>query len=441
MKFYFLPIFLICNIAIADTISEKTDLWTVFQHAKINDPVFAGQREDYLAAQESLPQAIANSLPDVKATADLNFSHQFNKKVTNIIAQNSPSGRGYIYSLSITQPVLNFARWKQISRANADVKQAEALFNAAYQQLIIRVSQAYFTILQVQNTLAFTKAEKRANKKQLEQATQRFDVGLDAITSVHDAQASYDEVLAREITAKNNVENQTEVLRAITGYWYSNIKTLKKSIVLVKPNPNNVEQWDEIANKQNYTLLASKYASQSARHAVGIERAGHFPSIAAIGQFDERESNTNSSGRSKSRSVKASFQLTVPIFQSGLVLSRTRQAAHKYSSAISNYDSTRRLTTAQTRQTYNSVIAGISKIKASKQAVKSAKSLVNSTEASLEVGTRTIVDLLKAQKDMYAAQRGLSADYYIFLIDTLKLKQVAGTLSDNDLKKINSLLK
>lgn len=421
------------------------DLMHVYQQALQSDPTFQGARATWQANQENLPQARAGLLPNLSATGNyqgnntLKDGYPRTGTVSSTFSNNTDG-----FTLTLTQPLFNYANWNAYKQANAIVKQASATFSAAQQDLMIRVSKAYFSILQAKDNLRFTQAEKAAIARQLDQAKQRYNVGLDAITSVYDAQASYDSIVAQEIAANNDLINRQEELREITGNVYNDLAGVTDNLPLITPQPENIDAWVEKAQKQNYALQATRYGATAAQENIKINAAGHMPTLNAVASFTNAYASKIDNGAnnfpSEANTSAVGLQVAVPIFAGGKVSSQTRQAQFTYQKALADMDATFRKTTDLTRQAYNSIIAGISKIKADKQAIVSAQSSLESTEAAFKVGTRTIVDVLLAQKNLYQAQRNYATDQYTYINNILTLKQQAGTLSPGDLQQINNWL-
>lgn len=422
--------------------AATADLLQVVQQAYSGDQTFQSARATYLAATETYPQALALLLPNIGLTGSVTTERNETLEGFQGIPGSSDDLSGYQYNLTATQPVINFNNWWGLSSASYQVKQAAATYAAAAQDLLFRTAQAYLNVLLAQDTLRFNIAEKLATERQLDQAKQRFQVGLDAITSVYNAQASYDANVAQVIAAENNVQNTKEQLRRITGVYYQNLATLKKQMPLLTPVPNNVETWVYKSEQYNFTLQAARFGADAAREDIKVAFAGHLPTIDAVGSSQRirlGDPETQISAED-TRVNSASLQLNLPIFQGGLVNSQVRQAQYNYQNAIAQMEDTHQQVSTDLRQTYNSIISGISLVKADKQAVISQQASVDSTEAALKVGTRTIVDLLNAQQELFQAQTTLAQDQYAYINNTLLFKQLAGTLTYKDLVAINSWL-
>ncbi len=425
-----------------------TDLMDIYNQSAESDQVFQAAKYTRLANREALPQSIANLLPNLSATANTTYT-KYDTVSERGFSPNSPfigslTPLGYLdynsngYTITLSQPIIAPINWMQVSAASSTAKQADATLGAAAQDLMIRVATAYFTVLQSQDNLRYTQAEKAAYGKQLDQEQQRFKVGLDAITSVYNAQASYDGAVASEIAAENSLRDSLEALRQLTGAFYPNIEGFKMGLPLLTPMPADVERWVAASDEQNLTLMAQRFAVLAARAQVKVNFSGHLPTLNAVGTYSNNAGQNF--GTTTTHVTTGALQLNVPIFQGGLITSQTREAEDKYGTAAANMENTRRQVEVATRQQFNNVLSGISQVKADLQAIVSAQSSMDSTEESFKVGTRTIVDVLLAQNTFYQAKFNYARDEYTYLLSTLQLKQAAGTLTTSDLQIINSWL-
>lgn len=438
MKKYLLTLVLGCSV----TPVWAADLMDVYQQAAQSDPVYQAAVSTRLSNREALPQSIAVLLPNISGTANTTGNRT---AAAGSVNPNKPDGTYHYnskgYTLTLNQPLINFSDWMQVSQAHYTAKEADATLAAAAQDLIMRVAQAYFNVLYAQDNLRYVQAEKAAYARQLDQEKARYSVGLDAITSVYNAQASYDAAVASEITAQNTLHDNQEALRQLTGQIYPSLDVLKIELPLLTPQPNNVEQWVDTATQHNAQLIASTYTMEAARQNIKINFGDHLPTLSAVGAYGRTSSNGPSStgaGNEDGRTI--GLQLSVPIFSGGATSSQVRKAQDDFQTASANRENQYRQTMVTTRQKFNDVLAGISKVDADRQAILSAQSSLDSTEESFKVGTRTIVDVLNAEQALYQAKSNYSQDEYSYLVNTLLLKQAAGTLGPNDLVAINHWL-
>lgn len=420
------------------------NLIQVYQEALSCDPIFKAAEAQYLATREDFPIARAALLPNLGLTASTERQYLQETTVSNVIGVNASSNfynTVDAYQLSLTQPIFNWSNWFALRNADATVKAAEASYFFAQQDLMVRVAQAYFNVLQAVDNLRYTEAQKKAVGEQLKQTKQQYDVGLIAITGVNEAQANYDSILANEIAAKVQIATTMEALRAITTRAYPTLMGLNHELPLVNPDPADISAWVTSAERQNYDLQAAIYTAEAARENIQIQQGGNYPVVNAVGAYTYI-ANSNSFALSLIRQREATGGLTVslPIYQGGLITAKTRQASYQYQQAISNMEFTHRSVLAQARDAYLNVYSGISKVQADEEAIISAESALASTKAGYEVGTRTILDVLNTQTNLYQAQLTYTQDRYAYLINTINLKQAAGMLSVKDLVQINSWL-
>jgi outer membrane protein len=422
--------------------ARAENLAQIYEQALVCDPTFQSAKAGYLAAAELLPQSLSNLLPHANAYANTSANHVNlslnNKDFAFFIPPADRNFNSKGYSLVLSQPLFDFGSWALFKQAGATVKQSYAVYAAACQDLIMRVSQAYFNVLFAQDNLRYIRAKKETTQRQLTQIRSRYKVGLDARTALEEAKAGYDRAVADEIRAQNDLLNRFETLKQITGICYEAIAGLRSEIPLMIPTPNCACQWICSAKHKNLRLQAARFAMQAAKEKVKANYAGHFPVLNAVGVHEQQ------SGAFfdifNYRSDSAALQLSVPIYSGGSINSQVRQARFEYQQACADMQANYRDAVSMTQQQFNNVMSGVSRIKADKQAIISAGSALHANQAALKAGTRTIVDVLIAQQNLLSAQQAYSSDQYAYLLDTLRLKQYAGTLNACDLCQINRWL-
>lgn len=411
----------------------------VYRQAHDSDPTWLAAVADNRAAQESTVQSKAGFLPTASLTASTtkNFSDIDNSFLNRRETSNSNN-----WTLTISQPIFNLSNYAQHDQAKANVRQSDAELVSSQQDLMVRTTQAYLNILSSEAELTSVQAEKKAIARQLDQAERRFEVGLIAITDVHEAQASHDLATANEISAQNSLLLARDALSEITGYSHDKLYTVKKDIPLLSPDPDDIEQWIAQAKTNNPGVIAAMASVESAQQNVKINRAGHYPTLdlVATGGSSSTGSTGFSSGTNETDSSSLGLQFNLPIYAGGAVSSRVRQAHAQLEQAQHNQQRTQRAVIRQTRDAYLGVISEISRIKALQQAVVSAQSAVDATEAGFEVGTRTIVDVLDAQRSLHRSQADYEQARHTYLLNSLRLKQAAGNLSEEDIAAINNML-
>ena len=436
---------MICLLAIVWPLpSLATDLVDAYKDAMQNDPTFKNAEALYLATREIVPIKASVLLPQLTSTASVQRAHlveEFSPPPLKVKFDQTTSQ----YQVSLNQAIFNLAAWQSVALANDQVKQAFANYNAAAQDLMFRVSNAYFAVLQAYDTLLATQSQKNALAQQLRQTEEQFKVGLIAITGVEQVKANYDTTIAQEIANKNAIADKLEELRAITGVFYTHIAGLSSKFPLVSPRPNDINAWARVAAQQNYTLQAATFNMAAAWENIKVQAAGNFPVVVGNASYSYQYQNPAVvtdvfAGKQVVKQAAIGASVNFPIYQGGLIQAETKQASFQYAQAAAQRDQTYRNILTQTRESYLGVMAGISKVKADKQAIISGQSSVDSTRAAYNVGTATIVDVLQQLTILYSAQSSLATDQYAYIISTITLKEAAGTLCGKDIVLINTWL-
>lgn len=435
-----LKLFTAAGLLLAGTAVHAEDLLTTYRQALESDPQLRAAEAGYRAAREARPQSRSALLPQISLNAD--YTHH-ETDIQDSAVGGSTGSSDYDsngYSLSLRQSLYHHDYYVQLRQADAVIAQAEAQFAGVRQSVILRVAEAYFNLLAAQDNLDFAQAEKRAIAQQLRQTQQRFEVGLNAITDVHEAQARYDASVAQEIAAENQLNSAHEVLRELTGRGYEALVPLDEEMPLLSPEPNDIDAWVKTSQEQNLQLLAAEAAVRAAREETNRRRAGHYPTfdlVASHGYSDTMDSPTFGTERTD---TTIGLQMSLPLYSGGLTSSRTREAEYLYNQAQDTLERQRRASVRQTRDAYLGVIAGISQVKAFRQALSSARTALQATQAGFEVGTRTAVDVLDSQRELYRAQRDYARSRYDYVLASLRLRQAAGTLSEADVNQVNRWL-
>jgi len=421
---------------------SATDLSDIYSQALLNDPQYRAAQAALEAAREAKPQAWAAWLPQLNFTAQRVDDETETTRSTNVAAlplgaRSSDSDR-YIFSLN--QALYNHQYIVGLRQADDSIAQAVATFKSAHQSLMLRVAEAYFNVLAARDSLDFASAEKKAVSEQLHQTKQRFNVGLTAITDVHEAQARYDLTVAQEIVAQNELAISFEALRELTGKVQKDLNTLAEESPLLPPDPENIEDWVVTALQQNLALIAAEKTMNIASEEVNRQRAGHYPTLDLKATQTNVEGGTFSSTTFDSEATTVTLELNVPLFSGGLTSSKTRQAKQNRQQARELYEQQRRATERQARNAYLTLTANISQVKALKQALASSTIALEATRAGFEVGTRTAVDVLNSQQELYRARRNFSRARYDYILQRLRLQQAAGTLQQGDMNQVSAWL-
>lgn len=421
--------------------SPAADLMDVYHQALENDTLFKAAYSSFMSQAQAIPQAESALLPQVGLTAQKNYNH-FGLN-DGILSRSQNYGNQQI-GVNASQALFNLPAWDTLQQAKASVKAARAQYDDAAQTLILRVTQAYLDALLSKDTLVFAEGKKRANKRQLEQATNRFEVGVDTITSVYEAKAAYDQSIAEVIAAQNNQINKNENLRKLTNAVYNTLSPLRNGTVpLIKPEPQKAEDWIATALKHNYKLISAKFSLQAARENIKAQSTGNWPTFSLQGSSTK---TTNDVTRANifvlPSQVVASIGvgMNFPIYQGGLTQANTRQAQYDFQTSSEQLEQTYRDIEVNSRIAFNTIVDGISKVKADRQTIISQKNSLESVSAQYEVGTRTMVDVVRAQQGLFEAQEQLASDQYQFILSILRLKYLAGSLNVADIEEVNAWL-
>lgn len=423
------------------------DLATVYQQALKSDPTVLKAQAEYFAAQEGIDQARAVLLPQIGASAGYNYnnseSRNYNSNFGPVGSTLTSKTDSMNYGASLNMQLYHHDSWLRMGTAKKSAHLRDLTFQTAKQQLLVRVTTAYFDVLKAQDDLAFANAEKKAIERQLEQTKQRFAVGLTAITDVHEAQAQFDNAVTSVIRSENAVTNAKEALRTITNVFPGELAELDTSTFSTSaPLPASANEWQQIAEEKSLEIITQKVASDIAKENINIAKAGHLPTLDLNGSFNSKKSKSKYNDTQDSwtpyydtKSVGITF--SVPIYSGGATSSAVRQAQQNYVAAGQDLELTHRSVVQNARNAYNQVLTSISAIKSLEQSVVSAESALKATEAGFEVGTRTIVDVLNSTRNVYNAKRNLSSTRYGYIEAVLALKRAAGTISEQDLMDIN----
>jgi outer membrane protein len=421
---------LIC--ATNTTLVNAEDLLSVYKQAQKNDPTVLKSKALYNASKEDIVQARSVLLPSFNASAGFDKNNNERNGSKSESEQTS-------YGITLSMDLYKHSSWLRLDNAKKSAHQSDVSYQAAKQDLIVRVTTAYFDVLSAKDDLDFAKAEKAAIERQLEQTKQRYSVGLTAVTDVHEAQAQYDNAVTSEIRAENSVFTAEEALRVITNIYPRDLNVLNtERFSTSRPVPDSANEWQQTAEAKNLELIAQKIAVDIAKENINIATSGHYPTLSLDGSYGKSNTDDlllNSSSDSDSKSI--GITLRVPLYSGGATSSGVRQAQSNYVAVSQDLEQTHRNVVRNTRNAYNTVIAAVSAIKALGQSVVSAESALKATEAGFEVGTRTIVDVLDSTRNLYNAKRNLSSTRYNYVQNILSLKRAAGTITEQDLININ----
>ena len=438
-----LPILIGLSLSGFTTLSQAENLMQVYQQARLSNPELRKSAADRDAAFEKINEARSPLLPQLGLGADYTYSNGY--RDANGVNSNATSA-----SLQLTQTLFDMSKWRALTLQEKSAGIQDVTYQTDQQTLILNTATAYFKVLNAIDVLSYTQAQKDAVYRQLDQTTQRFNVGLVAITDVQNARSQYDTVLANEVTARNNLDNAVEELRQVTGNYYPELASL--NVDGFKTNkPQAVNALLKEAENRNLTLLQARLSQDLAREQIRLAQDGHLPTLdltASTGVSDTSYSGSKTRASdagtryddSNEGQNKIGLSFSLPLYQGGMVNSQVKQAQYNFVGASEQLESAHRSVVQTVRSSFNNINASISSINAYKQAVVSAQSSLDAMEAGYSVGTRTIVDVLDATTTLYNAKQQLANARYTYLINQLNVKSALGTLNEQDLVALNNTL-
>ena len=437
-----LPILIGLSLSGFTTLSQAENLMQVYQQARLSNPELRKSAADRDAAFEKINEARSPLLPQLGLGADYTYSNGY--RDANGVNSNATSA-----SLQLTQSIFDMSKWRALTLQEKSAGIQDVTYQTDQQTLILNTATAYFNVLNAIDVLSYTQAQKDAVYRQLDQTTQRFNVGLVAITDVQNARSQYDTVLANEVTARNNLDNAVEQLRQVTGNYYPELASL--NVDGFKTNkPQAVNALLKEAENRNLSLLQARLSQDLAREQIRLAQDGHLPTLgltASTGVSDTSYSGSKTRGATGSQyddsnmgQNKIGLNFSLPLYQGGMVNSQVKQAQYNFVGASEQLESAHRSVVQTVRSSFNNINASISSINAYKQAVVSAQSSLDAMEAGYSVGTRTIVDVLDATTTLYNAKQQLANARYTYLINQLNVKSALGTLNEQDLVALNNTL-
>ena len=421
---------------------QAEDLLQSYELARSSDPQLAAAESIRLITREGEVQSRAAFLPQIGGSVGANYSDTTSQLGSGFKVSNSGGGRSY--GLSVDQSIFSFGNISRHRSQRSLSQAADFQLEAAGDSLITRTSAAYFNVLVAMETLLAAEAQETALKKQFDFADKRLEVGLAPITDVHEARAQYDRARANTIVTRNALEDAYRALEEITGKEVRALNALPQDFQPQLPSALDVEGWVQTAVDSNPALKAKELELSSAESDIDTARAGHLPTVGLSATYGNNRSMFNGdigpAGIDSSDTSSVGLTVNIPIFAGGATQSRVRQALAQRDVTEDQLDQQRRALVRNTRNAYQTLVAGISEVEARKAAVFSARSAYDASQVGLEVGTRTVLDVLNNQQTLFNAEREYALSRYNFLQNRLQLEQAAGTLDLDDLQDVNRLL-
>ena len=440
MREYSRVAFALCLTAATQAIGA--DLLEIYRMAQASDAQYAAARAAWSAGQEKLPQGLSGLLPSASVSASTQLNdREFRSRDPQQGATNSRFNSNAA-SLSVFQPLYRPQNLSAYEQAKTLVAQSDFVFAQEAQDLILRVAQAYFDVLLAQDTVEFAQAQLTAIGQQLEQAKRNFEVGTATITDTHEAQSRYDLTTAVEIAARNDLELRKRQLELLIGRPAPGLSPLGARFELRVPEPNNLERWVAEAAENNLLVRINRAGVEFANQEVERNRAAHRPTLDAFASYTDSGSGAGTVGVSGVDTTSRVYgvQLTVPIYQGGLISSRVREAVANEDKARQDLESVRRTAELTARQGFLGVASSIAQVRALDAALVSSRSSLDSTRLGQEVGVRTQIDVLNAQQQLSQTRRDLAQAKYSYILTLLRLRAAAGRLTEQDVAAVNAWL-
>ncbi len=418
------------------------DLMQVYREAQKSDPQLAAARAGWEATQEKVPQARSGLLPNVNATGAANLNNYDFHLPSDSTLDFNRSYVQYNLTVSASQPLYRYQNVVLYDQAKQQVSQSDYTLAIAQQDLILRTSVAYFDVLLAEFNVELTAQQKIAVAEQLAQAKRNFEVGTSTITDTNEAQAKYDQIVATEIQALNDLDRRRTALRAIIGHFPKTLKRVGRGFEPEPPSPNTLDYWVDNAVTGNMNVRFQQSNYEIATLEVDRAKAGHYPTLDLVASYGGQGSNggVSSGVRSNSQQGLVGVQLNIPIYTGGFVNSRVRESISLQDKARQDLETAKRSAITNAQDGYSGVNSAVASVKANVQAVQSAEVALQSNILGQEVGIRTNLDVLNVRQNLFSARRDLANAYFSYLLAVLRLKAAVGTLDERDVADLNRRL-
>jgi outer membrane protein len=425
------PLFLALSLALAPA-AHAANLSDTYRDALAYDAQYAAARAAYQAGQEKSVQGRAGLLPNVNVGGNVRYNDVSGELRNDSFDSNQ-------LGVSASQPLYRKQNMVAYEQSKEQVKIAEMQFRLAEQDLILRVAQVYFNVLQSQDNIAFLNAQKAAISEQLASAKRNFEVGTATITDTHEAQARYDLAVAEEITEQNLLNIRLRTLEKLIGKPAVALDTLIEQAQL-KTESGSIDEWANRAADGNLQAEIQRISKTIADQEVERNRAGHYPTLDAVASYSIDNNQSFGTVQIDTRTGIVGLELNLPIYQGGLTNSLVREAVANQEKARQDLEESVREASLRARDAYLTVNSTASRVRALEQALVSTKAQLDSTKLGLEVGVRTSLDVLNAEQQVLSARRELAAARYNHLQSRLLLRAAVGLLSPADLAELDQHL-
>jgi outer membrane protein len=434
--FRFLPLFVALSAVLSLQVRAQS-LVELYESARGFDAAYQSAKSQYDATLAKAEQAKAGILPTVGLSLGVLGNSLENNNPSTDRSFNSQSA-----TLSASQPLYRPANWLSYEQGKKQVDLAQAQLNVADQDLIVRVSQAYFDVLASMDSLTFVQAQKAAVAEQLASAKRNFEVGTSTITDTREAQARFDLVIAQEIAADNDLRVKKIALDQLVGKTGSQPLPLALPLTLAAPAPNDVNTWVSQSELEHPVIRQSQIALDVAELETQKAQAGHKPTVDLTGSYNITQNNGSSSTPVDYRTNVASIGVTLnlPLFAGYAIQNRVKETLALQEKARNDLEGAKRGVAQGTRTAFFGLLSGQGQVKALEAAEASSQSALDANKLGYQVGVRINIDVLNSQSQLFQTKRDLAKARYDVLVGGLKLRQANGTLKAEDLQSVNALL-
>lgn len=410
------------------------DLMQSYRDAQANDTQVASALAQLAATREVVPQARAGLLPQVVASGAITPQ----ETDTNLAPSRNFVGQSYGVQLSF--PLYRLQNVTLLEQSKLQASLGETQFIGIRQELIVRVAQAYFTVLGAQDNLETILAQKRAISEQLASAKRNFEVGTTTITDQQEAQARFDLTVAQELSALNDLAVARSAFVQLIGRPVSELEVLPRGVALQGPQPSGESAWVTSARNDSYSVLQAQIATEIARREIDLQRYAKYPTVDVVSSISHARNSSATFVGVRANTAAVGLQVGIPLYTGGAIDSRVRQAAASHDRALADLETARRTAEQTARQSFLGLTSGLAQVNALEAAERSSQLALDSNLLGYQVGVRINIDVLNAQQQLFTTRRDLSRARYDVLISGLQLKYTAGTLDEADLRVIDALL-
>ncbi|MFT6030586.1 MAG: outer membrane protein [Oleiphilaceae bacterium] len=424
----------VMSLAAFPALTMGADLLSLYQKAENYDADIFAAKSAYLAEREGESIAFSKLLPSINASASIEHTD------SNFKGSPDDSYITETYTVALSQPLINFSSWYKVTAAEQNTLQAETTYLAAQQNLILEISSAYFGVLRTEENLRSAKSQEAAVKRQYEQAKEQFDVGLIAITDVHEAKASYDASQTLRIRSEGDLTIARENLSRITGEYSTELATLKSDFPITMDKNTSAEQWAESAFQNNLNIKIAEFALNSVKADYKASKSGHYPTLNLEAGYRNNDFSNNRSNDTDQTNTNIALTLNVPLYSGGATQASVRQKRHLIEQASQQLTSAQRQAKIETRTEYINLKTNIQTVESLQQNIISRQSALEATREGYNVGTRNIVEVLDAERNYFTALRDYANARFDFVESNLRIKRSAGTLNKADIEALNKWL-